>query len=78
MLREDVVEAARQGKFRIHAVATIDEGIEILTGVPAGQREKDGKFPKDGINGRVEAKLRSFAMARHAFLSKSDNDRTSA
>jgi lon-related putative ATP-dependent protease len=78
MLREDVVEAARQGKFRIHAVATIDEGIEILTGVPAGQREKDGKFPKDGINGRVETKLRSFAMARHAFLSKSDNDRTSA
>ncbi len=78
MLREDVVEAARQGQFRIHAVSTIDEGIEILTGVAAGQREKDGKFPKDSINGRVEAKLRSFAMARHEFLAKADNDRNSS
>ncbi len=78
MLREDVVEAARQGQFRIHAVASIDEGIEILTGLPAGQREKDGKFPKDSINGRVEAKLRSFAMARHEFLAKSDTDRNSS
>jgi lon-related putative ATP-dependent protease len=78
MLREDVVEAVRREQFRVHAVTTIDEGIEILTGVSAGQREKEGKFPKDSINGRVEAKLRSFAMARHEFLTKSDNERTSS
>ena len=77
MLREDIVEAARQGQFHIHGVTTIDEGIEILTGIPAGQREKDGKFPKDSINGRVEAKLRSFALARHEFLTKNETSGTS-
>jgi glycosyltransferase involved in cell wall biosynthesis len=78
MLREEVVEAVRQGQFRVHCVTTIDEGIEILTGVAAGQREKDGKFPKDSINGRVEARLRSFAMARHEFLSRNDTDRSNS
>jgi lon-related putative ATP-dependent protease len=78
MLRESIVEAVRQGQFSIHSVTTIDEGIEILTGIPAGQREKDGKFPKDSINGRVEARLRSFAMARHDFLTKNDTERSSS
>jgi hypothetical protein len=78
MLRESIVEAVRQGQFSIHSVTTIDEGIEILTGIPAGQREKDGKFPKDSINGLVEARLRSFAMARHDFLTKNDTERSSS
>ena len=77
MLREDIVEAARNGKFRGHGVASIDEGIELLTGIPAGQKDKDGRFPKDSINGRVEAKLRSFALARHEFLTKTENSGTS-
>ena len=40
MLRQDVVEAVRQGKFHIYAVSTIDEGIEILTGMPAGRKDQ--------------------------------------
>lgn len=57
MLREDIVEAARQGQFHVFAVSTIDEGIELLTGIPAGERGADGRFPKDTIHARVERRL---------------------
>ncbi len=61
MLREDVVEAVRAKKFHIWAVSTIDEGIEILTGVPAGERGRDGKFPEGTVNYLVDRRLREFA-----------------
>jgi lon-related putative ATP-dependent protease len=61
MLREDVVEAVKNGQFAIYPVGTIDEGIEILTGVKAGERGSDGRFPAGTINRLVEDKLRSFA-----------------
>jgi lon-related putative ATP-dependent protease len=61
MLREDIVEAVRAKKFHIWAVSTIDEGIEILTGVPAGERGRDGKFPEGTINYFVDQRLREFA-----------------
>lgn len=61
MLRDDVVEAARQGKFTIYPVSTIDQGIEILTGMPAGERGADGAFPQGTINRLVEDKLATFA-----------------
>jgi predicted ATP-dependent protease len=67
MLREDVVEAARRKKFYIHAVATIDQGIEILTGMPAGQRDAKGRFPAGSVNAAVEARLKEFADMRRAF-----------
>lgn len=57
MLRQDVVEAVRDGKFHIYPVTTIDEGIELLTGVPAGERDEEGEFPDDTMNGYVEARL---------------------
>jgi predicted ATP-dependent protease len=60
MLRSDVVEAVKAGKFRVYAVATIDEGIEILTGVPAGRRDEAGKYPPNSVNARVEQKLLQF------------------
>jgi len=63
MLRSDVVSAAEAGRFRVFPVATIDEGIELLTGVPAGARGPDGRFPEGSVNGRVEARLLSFAEA---------------
>jgi lon-related putative ATP-dependent protease len=73
MLREDVVEAVRGGQFAIHAVATIDEGIEILTGVKAGSLGDDGKFEPGTINRLVEDKLRAFAERARAF-GKRDED----
>jgi hypothetical protein len=57
MLRRDVIEAVRNGQFRIYPVTTIDEGIEILTGVSAGTRDANGLFPDGTINQRVEVRL---------------------
>ncbi|MFN3868678.1 MAG: hypothetical protein ACK4MF_06395, partial [Hyphomicrobiaceae bacterium] len=61
MLRSDVVEAAREGRFHVHAVSTVDEGIALLTGKPAGERGRDGRFPEGSINALVEAKLERYA-----------------
>jgi len=66
MLRKDVVEAVRTGRFRIWAVATVEEGIEILTGIPAGEPGKGG-YPPDSVFGRVDAKLRELAQAVREF-----------
>ena len=67
MLRDDVVAAAADGRFHIYPVETIDDGIALLTGQPAGERDGDGRFPDGSINARVEARLRDFASARQAF-----------
>lgn len=61
MLRRDVIEAAEQGKFHIYAVSTIDEGIEVLTGLPVGQRDETGHYPASSINGSVEKQLQQYA-----------------
>jgi predicted ATP-dependent protease len=61
MLKEDIVEAAKKGLFHIYAVETIDQAMEILTGIEAGQRDEAGNFPKNSINGKVEAALKAFA-----------------
>ena len=67
MLREDVVAAVRDGEFRVIPVTTINEGVEILTGTPAGERGADGAFPDGSVNARVEARLRDFAERRRDF-----------
>jgi lon-related putative ATP-dependent protease len=58
MLRKDVVAAVKEGKFRIYPVKTIDQGIEILTGVEAGERLEDGRFKEGTVNDLVDKKLR--------------------
>ncbi|SLN38115.1 Lon protease 2 [Roseovarius gaetbuli] len=68
MLRRDVVEAARAGKFRVIAIKTIDEGIEALTGRVAGKRKRSGAFPEGSINALVEAQLKTFAETRRRFV----------
>ncbi len=47
MLKEEVADAVRQDRFHIWPVRTVDEGIEIITGVPVGERDADGNFPLD-------------------------------
>lgn len=61
MLKEQIVEAVKEGKFHIWPVRTIDEGIEILTGVPAGERLPDDHYPENTVNGRVDKRLRDLA-----------------
>ena len=60
MLREDVVAACREGRFRVYPVHTIDEGIEILTGITAGQADDSGNYPEASINHRVVERLREY------------------
>jgi len=67
MLRHDVIGAVAAGQFHIHPVSTIDEGIEILTGLPAGSRDADGHFPYGSINQRVEVRLIELAEKRISF-----------
>ena len=61
MLRPDIVKAAADGLFRIYAVNTIDEGISILTGVPAGEKQEDGSYPDGTVNGLVTERLSDMA-----------------
>jgi lon-related putative ATP-dependent protease len=67
MLREDVVDAVEEGRFHIYPVETVDEGIEILTGVPAGERGPDGNYPEGTINCKVEQRLGELAEKRSEF-----------
>lgn len=67
MLDHEVVEATREGQFHVWGVKTIDEGIEILTGVPAGRRRKDGSFTPGSVHALVEERLRAYAEALRAF-----------
>jgi lon-related putative ATP-dependent protease len=67
MLREEIVEAVSAGKFAVYAVSHVDQGIEILTGIKAGDRGEDRQFPPGTINRMVEDKLKLFAERARAF-----------
>lgn len=60
-LSDEIVEAVKNKQFHIYAVSTIEEGIEVLTGVPAGKKDKDGHFPAGTINYLVYEKLKKYA-----------------
>ena len=67
MLKEEIVDVVKTGRFQIYSVKTIDEGIEILTGVNAGERLKDGTFEKDTVNYLVDKRLREMAEKLREF-----------
>lgn len=67
MLRSDVLDAVDAKRFRIHAVDTVDQGIEMLTGMPAGVRTPEGAYPPDTVNHAVEKQLAAFAERARAF-----------
>jgi len=60
-LREDVVAAAEAGTFSIYGVNRIEEALELLTGIPAGERDPDGRYPDDSLYGRVAKRLAEMA-----------------
>jgi predicted ATP-dependent protease len=70
MLRDEVVEAVRRGQFHIYQVKTIDEGIEILSGIQAGVRQKDGSYPEDTINYLVDKHLGEMAEKLKGFITE--------
>ena len=66
MLNDEVVDAVRAGKFHIYAVSTVDEGIEVLSGVPAGERQEDGTYADGTVHALVVRRLEEMAeKARH-------------
>ena len=67
MLKREVVEAAEQGKFRIYAVADVDQAIALLTGVPAGEPDANGLVPADTINYLVATQLAQLSQLRHEY-----------
>ena len=70
MLRHDVVEAVRQKAFHIYPVATVDEALELLTGVPAGAPDAAGLYPEGSLNRSVADRLASFAAIRRSFVQR--------
>ena len=64
------MEAVKSGVFHVYAVKTVDEGLEILTGVPAGERSPDGTYPEGTLNHLADATLRGFAGSLRGFYAE--------
>lgn len=80
MLRQDVVEAAKDGKFFIYAVEDADQAIALLTGLPAGTPDQNGVYPEGSLNRRVATRLAELNEIRRSFAEKhrrsGENDRS--
>ncbi len=74
MLREDIVAAVRENRFCIYPVAHVDEGIEILTGIPAGKLLQDGSYPEGTVNRLAVEKLKAMAESQKKRSEGFDND----
>jgi predicted ATP-dependent protease len=61
MLKQEVVDAVKAGKFHLYPIKSIDQGIELLTGAKAGTRREDGAFEEGTINNKVDKRLRTMA-----------------
>jgi len=75
MLRHDVVTACAEGRFKVIPVETIDQGIALLTGLPAGELDARGEFPSGSINRKVHARLATFARKAEAMARGNFNTR---
>jgi predicted ATP-dependent protease len=67
MLRADVVDAAEKGLFHVWPVETVDQAVELLTGLRAGERDGEGRFPEGTVNRRADDRLASFAEKARSF-----------
>ena len=74
MLDQEVVEAVKKGKFHIYSATNIDEGIEILTGISAGEKQEDGTYPEGTINYLVDKKLKDMAEKLKSFGSEEKSE----
>jgi len=72
MLKPEVIQAVEQGKFHVFAASTIDEGVELLIGKPAGKPDADGNYPEDSVNGRVMKRLMELAELYRAHADKTE------
>ncbi len=76
MLRQDVLEAAKNGSFHIYPITSIDEGIELLTGIPAGKLNENGEYPIGSINRKIQIRLKNFYLKNsNATLQNGERDK---
>ncbi|OPY15813.1 MAG: Lon protease [Syntrophus sp. PtaB.Bin138] len=75
MLRPDVIEAVARGEFAIYRVHTVDQGIELLTGIPAGEADAEGIYPEGTIHARVHDKLEQLAKGLKEFGEEEDEQK---
>jgi predicted ATP-dependent protease len=68
MLKKEVVDAVKEGKFHVWAVGHADEALELLTGVPAGKRLADGTFEPDTVNYKVDQRLKQMMELAREFM----------
>jgi lon-related putative ATP-dependent protease len=73
MLRRDVVDAIRKEKFFVYPVETVDQGIALLTGTPAGEPDENGLYPEGSVNGRVQQRLSEMAENMKKFAQSGSN-----
>jgi predicted ATP-dependent protease len=74
MLRDDVVQAVAGGKFHVYPIETIDQGVELLTDMSAGEPDAEGNYPENTINGKVQARLGKYAEEAESGKSRQDED----
>jgi predicted ATP-dependent protease len=74
MLKKEVVQAIAEKQFSVYLVSTVDEALSLLTGLEAGERDSEGMYPEDSINGRIEATLLRFAMEIQDFEKGKEDD----
>lgn len=72
MLRRDVIEAVERGEFHVYPVTHVDQCLEILTGVPAGERDEKGEFPQGSVNQKIRERLLGFAEKLRSFHKAGD------
>lgn len=75
MLRQEVIDAVANGKFHVYPVQTIDEGITILTGIEAGEAQKEGAFPEGTVNYMVDQELQRLAKSWKAFARSGEKEK---
>jgi lon-related putative ATP-dependent protease len=67
MLREDILQAVDEGKFNIYSISTVDQAIELLTGITAGELSEEGEYPDNSVNYRVMHRLDELAQLRQEY-----------
>jgi len=77
MLRNDVIDAVKQGQFHVYPVKNIDEGIEILTGIKAGKRKTGGEFEEGTVNYQVDEELKRLATSWKTFTGPTEKEKES-
>jgi predicted ATP-dependent protease len=74
MLKKEVIDAVKKNKFHIYRVSSVEEGIEILTGVPAGKPNKKGIYPAGTVYGAVQKKLKYYLERSQEIKKEFENE----